>query len=314
MKRWRLIGPLLLLLLLPLSAQANAVLPNQVIVGHDFSLAAGERVSTDLIVVGGDLSTAAGSTVAGNVTVTGGDARIDGRIDGNLIVVGGNLYLGDQADVGGNVTVRGGDLQRAPMARIGGHVNRGGFHTTWHLFPFDDFGRADFGVFGFGGSLLGLIWWAFKTVLTALVAAALAWFVTVIWPQGVAGTADVLRRESVLAFVVGLILLVLLALLAAITIVTICLSLLGILIILLLFVAGLVGWAAIGALLGDLFFSNLGLSIDEPHRSALAAALGVFLLVLVARGVPCLGPLFALVIDAAAVGALALYWSHGRSF
>jgi len=307
MKRLRLLLPLLLLLLLPLSAQASMAVPNRVIVGQDYSLASGEKVNTNLIVVGGDLNMDAGSVVTGNVTVTGGDARVDGRIDGNLIVVGGDLQLGSQANVRGNVIIRGGHLRKAETAKIGGRISKGNFHSTLNLFPFHEFGQTSF---SFGGSLLGLIWWAFKTVLTALIAALLAWVVMMLWPQGVAGTAEVMQREGVLAFVVGLVLLTILSLAAAIAIITICLSLAGLLILLLLFVAGIVGWAAIGKIVGESLLSGLDLNVDEQQESTLAAALGVFLLVLVSRGIPCLGPLFALIIDAIAVGALALYWSH----
>ena len=103
-------------------------------IGHDSTLAAGERADTVVSVFGsstsdGEVSDAVVS-VLGNTRVTGsvgrdvvavlGNVYVNSKVGHDVVAVAGNVELGPQAEVGGEVTTVGGKVMRDPAAVVRG--------------------------------------------------------------------------------------------------------------------------------------------------------------------------------------------------
>ncbi len=107
-------------------------------VGHDSTLAAGEKAAAVVSIFGSSTSHGEVSdgvvSVMGDTTVTGpvgdavvavmGDVHLDSKIAGDAVAVMGNMDLGPNAEVGGQVVVIGGTLTRAPTAITHGGVQQ----------------------------------------------------------------------------------------------------------------------------------------------------------------------------------------------
>jgi hypothetical protein len=105
MKRVAVIFTLLLMMVvvLPVGAAGEFNLFDRII-------RTGETVKEDIAVHGGNLIVEAGAIVDGDVVVLGGAATIDGQINGDVAVFGGNVTLsgiisGDLVVTGGNLTI-----------------------------------------------------------------------------------------------------------------------------------------------------------------------------------------------------------------
>ena len=111
MKRFTII--LLLILLMAAStgiASAGAF--------GDKVVARGETLDEDVVIYGEGLVVEDGGTVNGDVAVFGGNARLEGEVDGDVSVFGGSMSL--SGTVGGDVVLFGGSLSVTDAAIIDG--------------------------------------------------------------------------------------------------------------------------------------------------------------------------------------------------
>ncbi|TLY79162.1 MAG: RDD family protein [Gammaproteobacteria bacterium] len=118
-------------------------------VGHDSTLAAGERADVVVSVLGASVSAGEVSdvvvSVLGNTRVTGpvgnaavavmGSIYVNSKVKGDVAAVLGNVELGPNADVGGQVTAVAGTVTRDPDAAVRGGVRSVGLpwvpSLTW---------------------------------------------------------------------------------------------------------------------------------------------------------------------------------------
>lgn len=84
-------------------------------VGNDAVVNADEKL-TELVVVFGDARVE--GEVGGEVVVVFGNADVNGRVGGDCVTVFGKLKLGPKAQLGGETIVAGGSLERDPGARL----------------------------------------------------------------------------------------------------------------------------------------------------------------------------------------------------
>lgn len=91
------------MLLIPTSA-ALAAPPFDTIVGED------ETINNDVIVLDGDVEIAAGATVNGNVIAFNGDANVAGTISGDLVLFNGNLSAAGTAEIRGDCVLLNGEF------------------------------------------------------------------------------------------------------------------------------------------------------------------------------------------------------------
>ena len=118
-------------------------------VGHDSTLAAGERADVVVSILGASISAGEVSdvvvSVLGSTRVTGpvgnaavavmGNTYVNSKVNGDVVAVLGNVELGPNADVGGQVTAVAGTVTRDPDAAVRGGVRSVGLpwvpSLTW---------------------------------------------------------------------------------------------------------------------------------------------------------------------------------------
>ena len=250
----------------------------------------------DAIAVGGSLTI--GGTVEGDAVALGGDVRVTGRVTGSVRAVRGNVTLYATAFVGGPATAWGGHVRIAPGAVVGGPTQPAppppappvpgpvfppGPPYWWWIWP------------PAALAALHLLVWAFVLIfLIGFVGAA--WVTAVLFPRAVSSLADVLERDPLAAFGVGLLAWALFVPLA----VLLALSVVGLLLVLWMPVAVLVmvqfGTTAIALLVGRRI---------HPSGIGLPTVIGAVLLAIV-FAIPHLGWLLALAVSTWGVGGVLL--------
>jgi cytoskeletal protein CcmA (bactofilin family) len=244
----------------------------------------GQNINEDVAVFGGNLVIEEGATVDGDVSVFGGVATLAGDIDGDVAMFGGSATL--SGDVDGDLVLIGGSLRLDSSANVdgecilvGGTVGGDGASaincTTVGDIP-------SFAVPAFVRNSSGGFFNTIGSVASqSLVLGLLALLVASIMPVQLEQVSNTLAKKPAASGAVGLLtglagvsLIAILALLTAILII-VCIGLLGIPIIIALTVAlaagALLGWVAVGTLIGK----RLAAIMNLTNRSmAVTAALG----------------------------------------
>ncbi len=255
----------------------------------------------------GNTDLAEQSRVEGDVSLLGGSLTVRGYVRGDVNVLAGNLQLADTAEVGGNVTTLGGNVNRSPGAQVRGNVIEGlrgprlvdplGIEertreqvraqtTPNRSSPFDRF--------------FEFLLWQFGTVGLGLIMALLGIVAVVVAPNPMAEVARTVGRETALSFALGLLTFVLALLLGAILLIA---CGLGLLVWLAAGLTTLFGWLAVGYWLGQRILRGLR---GVRASAMLEVAVGVFLIVVMARLPWCIGFFAQAIIGSIGVGAVLL--------
>lgn len=283
---------------------------------HDRVVRAPDVVVGDLNVFGDDVVIEAGATVQGNVNVWDGDAAINGAVEGDLFVLGGDVRFGRDATLSGKCVIIGGDL-KLEGGRSDVHCARAG-EPGLNVPGMADMGRAMRGGRGAGaagGGPFSLL----VTLGTALSAALIAGLTAVVAPRRLERIEDAVAAKpaasgavGVLTLFAGIALTAVLSLLSAV-LTLICIGLLGFPIVLalvaLLALGLVVGWSAVGSLLGEQITHWLRLrKLSQPVVAALGAGaltLAVGLVELLPLGGFAAG-MARLILGSVGLGAVAL--------
>ena len=286
-------------------ALAAGLLQDRVVTGEDFILAAGESASGDLVILGGNVILEEGSVVEGDLVLFGGSLDSSGRVDGDVVALGGGILLQAGAYVDGDVVTIGGQLDRREEATITGQV------LTEVDLPFN-FDLPSYSLPGvltetpsmqFDASpLVDTLGFFFQTFLTA----ALAVLVVIFLPKPTARIAQTVSGQTLISGGLGFLSLLIFPLILVALVVTLIMIPVAIVAFLLMAVVLFFGWIAIGYELGD----RLGRGARQQWAPAVSAAVGTFLLSLVAwgiqRAVPCIGWIAPLAVMSVGLGALIL--------
>ena len=311
--RWILLLGLIALLALtvvPVQAQGNG---RNTIIGEDHVLRAGQVVNGDLVLIGGRLVLEADSLVQGSVAVMGGELQASGVIEGDVVILGGLAELREDAVIEGDLVVFG-ELRRDPRAKVRGNIVEG-LEAARRLenlprFFLDEAGRPRIPSpnpvpatpqrpmmrgWGWIGQTLRLL----ATWIVVLVVAAL---VAIILPENVERIIKVSVGSPVLCLGVGLLTTILVAVLTPLLVV-ICIGIPVALVLLIAYaVSALVGWVAVGKLVGD----RLLLMAKYQARTPLLGILCGTLLITAIAQVPCVGGVFSLLVLSLGIGGVVL--------
>ena len=252
----------------------------KLVFGGSYTLRSGERLSGDLVVFGGNVRMEADTRVDGNIVVIGGAADIAGRVRGDMVIVGGGVRLLSTAEVDGQLVRVGGTLQKDEGAQIHGGETGGANIPPIRPLPQIPTPPAvpswpQRSVNTFVSFVLNVVYSLGMTMVLAL----LAVFVIALWREPVERVSQTIVNApaaswgvgalTVLAFVVVL---PAFAVLSSILIIACGLGLLGFGIITVLSVAlgvaWLMGWIALGQLVGQRLLDMLGNRHPAPAASA----------------------------------------------
>ena len=294
-----------------LAAPGNPVNPfDRIITGDDFVLDDGETERGNVVVFGGSAAIKEGAELEGDLTVFGGDVRVDGIVEGSVVVLGGDVDILDDAIVEGDCVLIGGSIEIDESALIEGDVVTNP-NSGW--FPFSGRVQDDWDWEWRGDeegprapeitrvpvpevpsippipprvithhrpTFAGRVGGAF---LSALGAGVLAMVIALFFPRNVDQVRQVIVREPVMSGLVGFLtmlaagLLTPILLIISVVLIFICIGILGFPLVALLWlvilVAGLVGWTALGQLIGRWIAERINLQGASP---ILETGLGVF--------------------------------------
>jgi hypothetical protein len=290
----------LLLPAMPAAAASDPPDDGVVIWNEDYTLAEDEAVDGDLLVFNGDATLESGSRVGGNAVVWNGSADVNGVVEGNLVITNGQIQLGEDAHVQGDVVCSWNcDIEREDGARVDGDIVEG---PSLRGLPFADWGEPGLRIqipspeaepFWLSGpeQLLRWIFRIVRSLVTILVIAAIGGVVGLIWPQATAQVGRTAFESPGASLGVGFLTIVAATALIVALAITICLSPAAALVALLLGAAGLLGWVAIGARIGERLLGALGAGEVAPLW---VAGLGTLVITLITVGLTaglCLAPL-----------------------
>lgn len=252
----------------------------KLVFGGSYTLRSGERLGGDLVVFGGNVRLETDTRVDGNIVVIGGEADLAGRVRGDMVIVGGGVRLRSTAEVDGQLVRVGGTLQKDEGAKIYGGETGGANIPPLRPMPnvptpppVPSWPQRS--VNTFFNFVLSVVYSLGMTVVLALLAA----FVVTLWREPVERVCQTIVNApaaswgvgalTVLAFVVVL---PAFAVLSAILIIACGIGLLGFGIIAAasgaLVVAWLMGWIALGQLVGQRLLDMLGNHHPTPVASA----------------------------------------------
>lgn len=253
------------------------------IFADSFVLEEGETLDCDLVVVGGNVVIEEGATIPGKVVVLGGNVEIAGEVQEDVTVMGGSVHLSDSAHILGKVASIGGSLSRDEGAEVEGGESQGfsGLPSSPDA-PFYNMRSSMWTVFS---PFIRI----FNTVVAAVALSLVALLAALFWPEQTTRISAAIINAPVVTGGLGLLTFVALPFVMLLLTITVCLipfTFLGGL----LFVIGmLLGWLALGHLVGVRLASALNASNLSP---AMASAMGTFLLTLTMQAlalVPCVG-------------------------
>jgi len=263
-----------------------------------YTLASGNTATGDLTVFGGPATLRPESNFNGDLAVFGtvdieksanlngalvvfGDADVAGNVDGDVFVIGA-LVLRETAHISGDVSATGAIDQREG-AVIDGNI------TPMSERRFE-FGR-DFPIEvpqPFAGPSVTVrsrpVWvqglWATVRAITGIVVLSLLALVIVsIWPQQTERVGRAIEEATLTSFGMGLLVYLVAFIGLTILLITICLSPFALLGWLIVGVGLLLGWVALGSILGKRVLTSI---FNQPQPQPIAAAvLGTALLTLV---------------------------------
>lgn len=268
-----------------------------VVWNEDYTLDEGKRLDGNLIVFNGDVTLEIDSHVTGSIVIWNGAIEIEGTVDEDVVVSGGDIYLGDNAFVEGNVVCSWNcDLEQEEGAHVEGTYTEGDPLEGLHINPGNGIpipsipsptsvwvsgpGR----VFSWGLEFI-------RNVAAILVVAAVAGLVALIWPNPTAQIARTLIRTPAPSFGMGLLTSIAATMLIVVLAITICLSPVAAVAALALGAAGLLGWIAIGAVVGERLMQALNSREAAPLWTVGLGTLVISLIVGGLNSVSCLAPL-----------------------
>ncbi len=286
----------------------------------DVAVEEGGRIQGNLLVISGDVEIAEGATVDGDVTAASGNIEIAGSVGGSVASTSGNIRLDSSAQIEGDVSVVSGRLIRDDGATIGGNVAEGpSFRFPGSIAP--DAPRAPNGVV-FARS--GTTFWAgvlafFGRMIAAILLTVLATVLVVglfyLRPQIIADTRTILRHQTALSAVVGLVVNLTLLFLAGILIATFCFALLSFVPLLTLIALNVVGWAVASQIVGERIVAWANQPVQESLKIGVGAVVLTGLVAILWAFGGCFRPIAFLVTLGAAsmgTGAVILPWLNRR--
>ncbi len=283
-------------------------------VGQDWVLAAGSREEGDVLVISADAIVEADATLKGSLTVISGDAVIGGIVNGDVNVISGDVILKNTSRVTGDVNIVSGEVNQAPGAqvegdivrgdvRLGTLVNLGGTWNTWFPAFVQGIGPwtqpEPWTLTWFVASLLQLIVSLLRSLVIAIGVAAIGVVIVLLWPDGIQSIAQTVERAFLPSLGIGVLTWFAGGIIIALLIVTICFAILGLAGLAALVGLSLLGWTALGKLVGERLWQALGFS---GASSVWPTATGTFLITLLSR-IPCVGVIFGAVLGSVALGA-----------
>ena len=290
-----------------------ASLPNRqggiVQVGQDWTLPSGGRERGDVLIISADAVIQERAVLDGTLTVISGNAVIAGTVNGDVNVISGDVILRETGVVGGDVNIVSGKVNQAPGARVEGDIVRGNVrlgNLTWSAwFPafFQGLGPWTFPgsgtLTGVAAILLELVFSFLRAFGISVGVAAIGAVLVLVWPEGIQRIAHTVEQAFLPSLGIGFLTWFAGGLIILLLVITICFAIIGVAGLVALIVLSLLGWTAIGRIVGERLWQAMGMEATSPLWPTVG---GTFLITLLSR-IPCVGTIFGLILGSVGLGA-----------
>jgi cytoskeletal protein CcmA (bactofilin family) len=291
-----------------------------------YELQSGARVVGDLVVFGGPVVLREEAEFDGDLTVFGpmtlergalidghlvvmGTADIGGRVHGDVFAAG-DLELRGTANIEGDLSATGA-IRRAPEAVVAGEI-RSHDERAWGInwpfvVPFAGPGVVRSAQINRTPRWVSFMWRVAQGLVSVVLLGLLALMIASLWPVQTERVGRVIEEEPLTSYGSGLLTLILVAIAALLLAITICLSPFAAVGVVILALGLLVGWVALGMVLGRrILVSVFKTPSPTPVASAVVGTVLVTLILALSR---VLGPIHVLLLfllAPLAVGAVLL--------
>jgi hypothetical protein len=279
---------------------------NGFLLRESFTLPAQETYTGDLIAVESAITLEPGSTYNGNLILIGGSLEASGRISGDIASLDSQVHLTSNAVLSGDLVNFGAE----PELETGAEIT--GTRQTIEGFSWLPSPAASEAPPASGGGVN--LWYELSVILfrTFLLSAA-AIVIVLFLPEPVERVARTIIVKPAVSFLIGLLTMMAAAALFLFLALTVCLSPVSVLGTVILLVAVLLGWVAMGKLIGAQVCMLLGV---KAHPAAMAGV-GTAILTLAASAIGYItlaGAILLLLVMSFGLGAVVLTRFGGQNY
>ncbi len=268
---------------------------NQLFIGKSFTLEAGNVIKGDIVGIGTDLTLKSGSVVEGNILLIGSSLEMGGIVKGDLNLFAGNSRIIKSAILNGDINQFFHHVVLEQNAQVTGEMNS-------FIFP----GFPAEQISGFISTATEWVrpnrWfmWGFSRTLVISLLALLA---VLLLRKKTTRISTQIQSQPLIAWGAGIFIALATPFVAIILIITICLMPIGLLLLLALALSYLLGWLALGIVMGKLTQRWLRTHWTEELQ-AFMGSLILGLVTSIIGWIPCIGWIFNFIIGCIGLGAV----------
>lgn len=276
---------------------------DQLIFGESYVLRSSQTLNGSLVIIGGNAVIEKDAKVTEDIVILGGNLQVDGEVGGDISAIGSNVNLNETSFVRGGIQIIGGSVSQAEGSTVLEGINRLNPQTL--MFNFD---RFDFTPPGTPSPLRLFTSWmrdALSNILRILAMAVLGLVVALLIPRPLRVISNTISDQTLMSGGIGLLTLVVAPFVLIVLIITILLIPVALIGMLVLALALLIGWIAVGYLIGERIASMLKTQWVE----AVSAGIGTLVLGLIVWLLGylfCLGGLMSLLVASVGLGSIIL--------
>jgi len=268
---------------------------NQLFIGRSFTLEAGNIIKGDIVGIGTDLTLKPGSMVEGNILLIGSSLEVGGIVKGDLNLFAGNSHIIKSAILNGDINQFFHHVELEHDARVTGEMNS----FTFPGFPAEQ-------ISGFVSTVTEWIkpnHWVIWDFSRTLVLSLLALLSVMLLRKQTKRISSQIQSQPVIVWGAGFFIALATPIVALILIITICLLPVGLLLLLAIALSYILGWLALGVVIGKLSQRWLRTQWHEELQ-AFIGSLMLGLVTSIIGWIPCIGWIFNFIIGCIGLGAV----------
>jgi hypothetical protein len=281
----------------PLAVQNSQgeLLGNQLLIGKSFTLEAGNIIKGDIVGIGTDLTFKPGSLVEGDILLIGSSLEVGGIVKGDLNLFAGTSRILKSAILNGDINQFFHHVVLEHDSKVTGEMNS----FTFPGFPTEQISKF----ISTAAEWISPNHWFLWDLSRTLVLSILALLAVILLKKPITIISSQIQSQTFISWGAGIIIAVAAPIIALILIITICLLPIGFLLLVVIALSYLLGWLALGNVIGKLIQQWLRIHWAEELQ-AFFGSLILGSITSVFGWIPCIGWVFNFTIGCIGLGAV----------
>ena len=268
---------------------------DQLFIGKSFTLEAGNIIKGDIVGIGTDLTLKPGSIVEGNILLVGSSLEAGGIVKGDLNLFTGNSHIIKSAILNGDINQFFHHVVLEHDAQVTGEMNS----FTFPGFPVEQISRFISTATEWIRPNRWFLWDFSRTLVLSL----LALLAVMLLKKPTTRISSQIQSQPFIAWGAGIFIALATPFVALILIITICLLPIGLLLLLALALSYLLGWLALGVVMGKMAQRWLRTHWSEELQVFMGSLI-LGLVTSIISWIPCIGWVFNFIIGCIGLGAV----------